>query len=154
MPLQALAHIFVQYGFLGLFLSSFVSSLFFFPAFTYIIISIFIALKFNPYLVLVAVTSGAILAQFVNYYFGFFGSKKLIKRENEIKKVRVWLDRWGDLSIFIINLVPILPADFVSVFVGFLRMDFKTFLISMSLGKFFQFTLVIFGFELLAKFLF
>jgi membrane protein YqaA with SNARE-associated domain len=151
MVLQAILSLFMKYGLLGLFLSSFISSLFFIPAYVSFLIPLYIAIKINPYLLLIVITTGSILGQILNYYFGFFGSKHLIKYEKEIKNATKWLNKWGEISLFIINLVPILPADFVSVLVGFLRMDKKVFLISMGLGRLFQYALIIFGVEIIAK---
>jgi len=151
--LHEILSFFIQYGVLGLFLSSFASSLFFFPAYASFLIPIYLTLKFNPYSLLLVLTAGSILGQIFNYYFGKFGSKHLIKHEKEIKKAESWLNKWGVLSIFVVNLVPFFPADFVSVLVGFLRMDLKTFIISTSVGKVIQFALLIFGIGFLVKFI-
>jgi membrane protein YqaA with SNARE-associated domain len=153
MVLETLFHLFVQYGLGGLFFSSFISSLFFIPAYASFLIPLYTTLKFNPYVILLVITTGSILGQAFNYYFGLFGSKHLIKYEKEIKKATTWLNRWGELSIFVVNFVPIFPADFVSVLVGFLRMDVRIFAISMSLGRLFQYALLIFGVHVLLKFL-
>jgi membrane protein YqaA with SNARE-associated domain len=145
--------LFMQYGLLGLFVSSFISSLFFIPAYATFLIPLYIALKFNPYSILFFLTIGSVLGQIFNYYFGLFGSKYLVKYKSDIKNATKWLNKWGEISIFVINFIPMFPADFISVLVGFLRMDVRIFSISMFLGKLFQFALLIFGIQLLIRFL-
>lgn len=150
---ESIVGLFLKYGLFGMLFSSIISSLFFFPAFSSFLIPLYLALKFNPYLLLIVITGGAIIGQLFNYYFGVFSSEHLIKHEKDIRKAEQWLNKWGDLSVFIVNLIPFIPADFVSVLVGFLRMDSKPFIISMGLGKLFQYALLIFGIELLTRFL-
>lgn len=153
MALQLILNLFIKYGLIGLLVSSFISSLFFIPGYASFLIPFYVALKFNPYLLLAVLTIGSIMGETCNYYFGLFGSKHLIKYEKEIKKATKWLNNWGEISLFVVNLVPVLPSDFISVFVGFLRMDIKIFVVSVGLGKLFQFALLIFGVQLLARFL-
>ena len=150
---EFIINLFLKYGLIGLFLSSIVSSLFFFPGFSSFLIPIYLTLRFNPYFLLIVMTAGAIIGQMFNYYFGLFGSGKLIKQEKEIRKAEKWLNKWGDLSVFIVNAIPFFPSDFISVLVGFLRMNIKIFIISMTLGRFFQYALFIFGLRLLVNFL-
>lgn len=153
MVFEVVAGMLIKYGAAGLFLSSFLSALFFIPGFANFLIPFYLAVKFNPYLILFFITTGTIVGESVNYYFGLFGSKHLIKQKKEIRKAEKWLNKWGELSIFIVSAIPFFPSDFVSVLVGFLRMDFKLFVVSIGLGKLFQFSLLIFGIGLLVRFL-
>ena len=153
MVLQAIFALFIKYGFVGLFFSSLVSSLFFIPGYSTLLIPLYIALKFNPYLLLIILTAGSTIGQTIDYYIGFYSSERLLKYKKEIKNATKWLNKWGDISLFIINLIPISPADFISVLVGFLRMNVKSFVISVALGKFFQYALLIFGVQMLVRFL-
>lgn len=152
MILDILTSIMIKYGLFGLFTQSFLSSLVFIPAFTELIIPVYLGLKFSPFLVLLAVSLGSILGGLVDYYMGFFGSKILFKKRKEIKVAKEWLNKWGDLSVFLASFLPI-PFDFVAITVGFLRMDIKAFSIAMSIGKTLKYAAFVFGVEFLLKFL-
>jgi len=144
--LETVIALFIKYGLVGLLFSSFISSLFFFPAYSTFLIPVYIKLHFNPWYILAVLTIGTVAGELVNYYIGYTGSKYIYRKE--IKKAEEWLNKWGEMSVFLINLIPVLPADFVNLFVGFLRMDFKMFVVGMSLAKLIQFALLIFGTEL------
>jgi len=150
MVFDVIIAIFVKYGLFGLFFSSFVSSLFFVPAYASFLIPFYLGLHFNPWYILIVIWIGAIVGEVVNYYLGYVGSKYVFHKE--VKKAEKWLNKWGDMSIFIVNLIPIFPADIVNLLVGFFRMNFKIYLISMSLAKLVQYSLLIFGIEILFKF--
>jgi membrane protein YqaA with SNARE-associated domain len=151
MVLAAIASALTKYGILGLTFSSFLSSLVFIPGYASFLIPIFVGLHANPWLMLAGITIGAIAGECVNYYLGLVGSKYILHLK--LKKAKKWLSRWGEMSVFVINLVPLFPADVVNTLIGFLKMDFRTYLISMSLGKVIQYSLLIFGAELLFKFI-
>ena len=150
MVFEYVISLFIKFGLVGLLFSSFVSSLVFFPAYAELLIPIYVKLHFNPYLIFIIITVGAVAGEVVNYYLGLVGSKYIYHKE--IKKAEKWLNKWGEMSIFIVNLIPVFPADFVNVLVGFLRMDFKMYLIGMTAGKAVQYALLIFGLEILFKY--
>ena len=150
MAFETLIAIFVKYGIAGLLFSSFASSLVFIPGYASFLIPFYIRMHFNPWQILFVITIGAVAGESVNYYLGYIGSKYVFHKE--IKKAEKWLNRWGEMSVFIVNLIPIFPADFVNVLVGFMRMDFKKYLIGMGLGKLIQYSLLIFGIEMLFKY--
>jgi len=141
----------LKFGLVGLFISSFVSSLFFFPAYAPFLIPIYLKLDFNPWHILIIITIGAVAGEIANYYLGYIGSKYFYHKE--LKKAEKWLYRWGGMSIFVINLIPMFPSDIVDALVGFLRMDFKIFFIGMTAAKILQYALLIFGTEIFFKFI-
>jgi len=126
-----------RHGISGLFLGSFIGSLVFFPAPLEIVTVLAVTLGYDPFKVTVSMTLGSLLGALVNYYMGYFGSKVMIK-EKEIKKVKGWIDRWGDPMVFVTSLLPF-PFDIVAVTVGILRMNVKDFVIAAFLGKFLKF---------------
>jgi membrane protein YqaA with SNARE-associated domain len=150
---ETLMQLFLQYGLIGLGLQSFLSSLIFFPGYAELLIPVYIGLKLSPYQILLVVSVGSILGGVVNYYLGFLGARVILKKKKEIKKAKVWLDKWGDLSVFVTSFLPGIPFDIVAVLVGFLKMDFKSFFISMSLGKIIKYVLIIFGIEVFSNIL-
>ncbi|MFH0711146.1 MAG: VTT domain-containing protein [Candidatus Aenigmatarchaeota archaeon] len=150
MVLEAIIAIFIKYGLAGLLFSSFISSLVFIPGYASFLIPVYVKLNFNPWLILFVITAGAIVGETINYYLGYFGSKYVLHKE--IKKAERWLNKWGEMSVFIVNLIPIFPADFVNILVGFLRMDVKMYVIGMSLGKLIQYSVLIFGAEIFFRY--
>jgi len=150
MILGAIAAALTKYGILGLTFSSFLSSLVFIPGYASFLIPLFVGLDANPWLMLAGISIGAIAGEVVNYYLGLIGSKYILHLK--LKKAKKWLCTWGDMSIFVVNMIPVFPADVVNILVGFLKMDFRAYMISMSLGKIIQYSLLIFGTELLFKF--
>ena len=151
MVFEAIIAIFLKLGLIGLLFSSFVSSLVFVPAYASFLIPVFLKLHFDPWHIFIMITVGAVAGEIVNYYLGYIGSKYVFHKE--IKKAEKWLNKWGEMSVFVVNLIPIFPADFVNLLVGFLRMDFKMYMIGMSLGKVIQYALLIFGFEIFFKYI-
>jgi membrane protein YqaA with SNARE-associated domain len=150
MILDVFFALFLKLGLFGLLFSSFISSLVVFPAYASFLIPIYVRLHFNLLQIFLVLTVGAVAGEVVNYYLGYIGAKYVF--HSEIKKAEKWLNRWGEMSIFIVNLIPVFPADFVNLFVGFFRMDFKTYLIGMTLGKAIQYALLIYGIEILFKY--
>jgi len=150
MVLQAILAIFIKYGLTGLFLSSFLSSLVFIPAYSSFLIPLYVGLHFSPWQILIAISIGAVGGELVNYYLGFVGSKYV--KKDDVKKAEKWLTKWGEMSVFIVNLIPAFPADVVNALVGFFHMDLKTFVIGMSVAKVIQYALLIFGSEILFNF--
>jgi len=151
MVFEAIIAIFVKYGLFGLFMSSFASSLVFLPAYASFLIPLYVGLHFDPWQILVVLLVGAVLGEIVNYYLGYVGSKYVLHQH--IRKAEKWVNKWGLMSIFIVNAIPIFPADVVNTLVGFFRMDMKMYVIWMSLGKLLQYTLLIFGIEFFFKYM-
>lgn len=132
----------IKYGLIGLIISSFLSSLVFIPGYSSFLIPLFIKARFNPWFILFALSVGAVAGEILNYYLGFIGSKYIYHQK--IKDAEKWLNKWGEYAVFIVNLIPFFPADFVNVLVGFLRMDVKRFVIGVTAGKVIQYIILIF----------
>ena len=140
----------LAYGLIGLLTGSYLMSVVFFPGLVEALIPIFIGLGFNPVLVFLLASAGSVAGGATNYDLGAVGHR-IINRigisEKKVKEAESWLARWGNYSILILSFLPGFPFDLVAVFVGFLRMDFRTFFIWMSLGKLLKFGIVTFGVE-------
>jgi len=144
MVFESILAIFMQYGLVGIFLSSFASSLIFFFGIVDALIPIYISIGFDPVSVFILVSIGSVLGGLINYLIGISSSKILVSQQKRAMKLaKGWLNRWGNFSIFITAFVPGFPFDFVAVFVGFIKMDFKLFFISMVLGKLIKYALII-----------
>jgi len=126
-----------SYGIFGLFIASFLTSLIFFPGMVEFSLPILISLKFDPFLLFLSILLGSVLGGICNYYFGYAGYLFLIKKEGkEVRKVKKWLNKWGSFAIFAFSANPLpFPYDVLCVLAGIFKMDFKIFLIAMTLGK-------------------
>jgi membrane protein YqaA with SNARE-associated domain len=151
MAFEAIIALFFHFGLVGLLVSSFLSALVFVPGYSSFLIPIFIKLRFNPWIILAVLSAGAIAGEFVNYYLGVVGSKYVYHKK--IKDAEKWLNRWGEYAIFIVNLIPFFPADFLNVLVGFLKMDRNKFLLGMALGKILQYFFLIFSIRFVFSYL-
>jgi membrane protein YqaA with SNARE-associated domain len=158
MVAQNLVTLFFSYGLIGLFLSSLFSALFFIPGFSDLLIPVYVGLKFNPFLIFIFVTAGGVLGGAFNYYVGFLGARYIKVKISHKKYVQNFLKKWGDFSVLIMSVLPPpFPFDLVTVVLGFLKMDFKTFIISTTIGKSIKHALFIlisiYGIEALLKIL-
>jgi membrane protein YqaA with SNARE-associated domain len=151
MVFETIIALFLRFGLVGLLASSFISALVFFPGYSSFLIPIFIKLEFNPWTILAVLSAGAIAGEFFNYYLGVVGSKYVYHKK--IKEAEKWLNKWGEYTVFIMNLIPFFPADFLNVLVGFLKMDRNKFLLGMSLGKILQYSLLIFSIRFVFSYL-
>jgi membrane protein YqaA with SNARE-associated domain len=148
MVLDSVLVVLTQYGLVGLFVASFLQSLVFFPGLVEAVIPVFLALKYNPYLVFAAASAGSIIGGFINYLMGFYGSRFVMKSYQKIMKTaEKWLNRWGPFSIFVSSFIPGFPFDIVAVGVGILKMNFRYFFVSMALGKLVKTAMIVFGFQ-------
>jgi len=157
MVFEKIVTLFFSHGLIGLFLSSFLSSLFFIPAFVELLIPVYVGLDFNPILIFVFLTAGAVLGSCINYYMGFWGSKYINIKAAHKKSVKDFLAKWGDFSVLVMSLLPPpFPFDIATVIFGFLKMNFRTFIISTIIGRSIKHALFIFisiyGIEALLKF--
>jgi len=121
------------------------------PGYTEWILPLYLGMKFDPFHVFIAATIGSTLGGFFNYGLGYIGSKFVGKRDKIITQSKKWLDKWGDLSVFVTSLIPGIPFDIVAIAVGFLRMNIKIFSISMCLGKVLKHAILIFGINFLIE---
>ena len=152
MVFESIIALFQAYGLFGLFITSIISSLFFFPGLSPLLIP-FYSLQFPSWQIFIAITSGSIIGGFINYYIGFFGYEifyvRKIKKSHDwqrrMKSAKNWSNKWGKFSVLIANAIPFFPADFLNLFVGFFRQDIKLFLLGMSIGKAIQFAILVFA---------
>ena len=142
-----------QWGYIGVFLISLVSSasLFFFPV-PYQAVIFAAAAILNPFLVAVFATIGSTIGDSSAYLIGLGGKEILEKKfESQINKTRKKFERFGVFVwIFIASLLP-LPIDIVSIICGVIKYDYKKYVIALTAGKFIKHLVVAYvGAELFA----
>lgn len=142
-----------QYGLLGLFLSTFASSTIL-PLPSELIVATFIALHYNPWLILFIASLGNTLGSLTTYALGYFGLVKLLEKFSHFDSSRVRYFRQkssqygGFLAFF--SFLPIF-GDLFTLALGLARYNIYKAIFLITLGKTFRYAIIIFGVEEISK---
>jgi len=134
--LQWFITLLMSYGYVGVFMISFLGNLLVFVPIPYLFL-IFLMGSFplNPLLVGVVGGFGATIGKTVIYLIGAAGRKFLSsERRNKLDYAKPLLGKYGALAIFFFALSP-LPDDIIYVPMGIMRYNLISFFISCLLGK-------------------
>jgi len=128
---------FVEFGYLGLFLASFLAATIL-PLGSEVVIVSLLLNDFNPSLVVSVATVGNVLGSLVNYAIGVFGSAYLIHRflkisDERFNKAKQRFEKWGAASL-LLAWMPII-GDPITVMAGVLRINIWQFLALVTIGK-------------------
>ena len=135
-------NIFIKFGYIGIFLISFIGSLFiFFPA-PYFFPVALLSLVSNPWLVALSSATGATIAKFLIFRASFLGRKVINKKINKrIKPLDNLLSKYGGLMAFVAAATPI-PDDLIYIPLGVLKYNPVKFLVLTFIGKFLIISLI------------
>ncbi len=124
------------YGYVGVFLATFLSSTtIIFPA-PGMVVVIFAAAMFNPAWVAIVACLGGSLGEFTAYLVGYGGRIAIGQEYSErYKRAEDWMRRYGSVTIFVFALVPFLVFDLVGIAAGTLRFPFWKFLLAALAGR-------------------
>jgi membrane protein YqaA with SNARE-associated domain len=123
-----------NFGYLGAFLISLVSSLTIIlpvPGF-YLLIPL--AAIFNPVLVAVAASTGGIVGELAGYAAGRSG-RHILANNKQYKRAESWMKRWGVWAIMFFAFVPLVPFDVAGLVSGALRYPVWKFMLAGWVGK-------------------
>lgn len=126
-----------NFGFLGLFLGSFLAATVLPFSSDIIMIGALIA-GMNPLLVLIWATSGNWLGGLTSYWIGHLGKWQWIEKwfgitEEKLLKQKHWIDKYGSLIAFF-SWFPF-AGDILAVGLGFYRVNFTKSALFMFIGK-------------------
>jgi membrane protein YqaA with SNARE-associated domain len=127
----------MQYGYLGIFLISFIgtASIVIPIPYTIIIFSTGSLRILDPILVAISGAAGSALGEFFGYFLGYYGraivSEERQKKMNYILRV---FSRYGAVAIFIFALTP-LPDDLLFIPLGIMRYSFLKAFVPCLFGK-------------------
>lgn len=145
--LEILMELVVDYGLVGLFLSSFLSSTIFFPFAVELFIPFFTFYLKSSYLVVVAVTIGSSLGTCVNYGLGFLGAEIVMGKvsKEKMERARELTNKYGWPGLLFIIALPLpgIPVDPITIFPGIARMNFHEFMAVIFLGKFIKYSIFV-----------
>jgi len=128
---------FAPWGLSGLFILSFIESIFF-PVPPDILI-IVLTLE-NPSLFLIiglVATIGSILGGIGGYYIGYFGKKSVLEKmfsKKKIDRVHRLFDKYGAWAVFISGMTP-LPYKIFTIGSGVFYINFRKFVIASAAGR-------------------
>ncbi|MEM5878557.1 MAG: VTT domain-containing protein [Candidatus Aenigmatarchaeota archaeon] len=124
-----------QLGYIGLAITSMLSSALFIP-FPLPIVVFTMGANMNPILVALIAALFSTIGSSVKYLIGLGGKEILEKKyEKEISKVREAFEKYKFFWwLFAVGLTPF-PDDPVSIFCGIVKYDFKKYFLSMFLGR-------------------
>jgi len=124
-----------QFGYLGVFIISFIGSVSVVFPVPYTIVIYLLGAVLDPFLVAVSGGLGSALGEFSGYALGYYG-RTVVSEERRRKMdymVKVF-DRYGPVSIFLFALTP-LPDDLLFIPLGVMRYPFWKAFIPALFGK-------------------
>ena len=135
-----LLNVFLEYGYLGLFLSSFIGSTIFVPFTVEVFMAALLGAGLNAIYLIFIASLGSTLGSCLNYFLGWLGikyyRKKVKKAEKENSRLEEIVNRYGVLGLFVILALPLpLPVDIFTLAAGISRMNFKYFVVAVFFGK-------------------
>jgi len=127
---------FAEYGYLGVFLVTLVSSLSVLLPLPGTFVVLTAADIWNPALVALVAGIGGALGEISAYILGYGGRAFIAPEKAErYKQAEAWMRRRGGFAIFLFALIPFLIFDFVGIAAGVFRYPLKKFLFFTLLGR-------------------
>lgn len=122
------------FGYPGIFLVSILSNATLILPIPGVLFTTAMGAVFNPFWIAIAAGSGAALGEITGYLAGFSGQAVV---ENKIwyERLTRWLKRYGDITIFLLAVVPNPVFDIAGITAGMLRMPLWRYLLWSWLGK-------------------
>lgn len=125
----------LNFGYLGAFLISLISSLSIFIPIPYAIVIYALGSSLNPLLIAVASGFGSAIGEISGYILGYYGrtvmSKELQRKMNFMVKL---FNHYGPIAVFFFALTP-LPDDILFIPLGIMRYNFVKAFIPCFFGK-------------------
>jgi len=128
---------FFQFGYLGLFLVSFLSATLL-PLASEVFVLAMPPLGYDRWLIIVVATAGSFLGSLVNYYVGHKGGDFVLSRYIQMKpqtlaRAQQFYQRWGPIALFF-SWVPFI-GDPLTAVAGTLKLDIRIFTFWVIFGK-------------------
>ncbi|NNC95197.1 MAG: DedA family protein [Chitinophagales bacterium] len=135
---------YAAYGYLGLFLSSFLSATVL-PLASEAVFGVLILNGFDPVLCTTVATFGNFLGGTTSYFIGRAGNWKWIEKymgvnEKRVIKSKIYLDKYGAYSA-LLSWVPIL-GDILILMLGFFKVKILPVFVYMFVGKLFRYSVI------------
>lgn len=122
------------YGYPGIFLVSLLSSATVLIPVPGVIVTSAMGAIFNPFWVAVVAGLGAGIGEISGYLAGFSG-QAVIERVKWHEKLEKWIQKYGDLTILVLAIIPNPIFDMAGMTAGALKMPVGKFLVWCCIGK-------------------
>ena len=134
----------VNYGYLGLFLTSFLAATIL-PFSSEVVLGYLLLNGYNPGLVVTIATLGNVLGSCTNYAIGYWGSVLLVRKvlkisQDEFNKAKRRYNKYGVFSL-LFAWVPVF-GDPLTVVAGGLKINILVFIILVTIGKLVRYVIV------------
>ena len=149
--MDALIALLISYGYWGMFLTAFVAGSFF-PFSSEAVMAGLLAAGLDPWGLIIYGTAGNVLGGMFNYSVGRMGRLEWIEKYLHVKQrdldraTRFMAGRGAWMGFF--AFVPILGSA-ITIVLGLMRANLPISLISITLGKFLRYVLLVYGTNLL-----
>jgi membrane protein YqaA with SNARE-associated domain len=105
----------------------------------------------DPWILVASASMGNIIGSIINYFIGRYVSGLAGRRwfpvtEAQMERASIRFNRYG-VWILLMSWLPA-AGDVITIVAGFLRTDFKLFLVLISIGKFFRYFAIAVGLDL------
>ena len=95
------------------------------------------ATTWNPALVALVASVGALIGELTGYYTGYLGKKVGIPQDTGwYRRVEGWMQRYGVWALVVLSFQPFIPFDLGGIVAGASRMPVHRFLIALWVGRF------------------
>jgi membrane protein YqaA with SNARE-associated domain len=133
--LEAWLQQFTQFGYLGIFIISFIGSVSVIFPIPYTLVIFGLGSVLDPVFVAISGGVGAALGEFAGYALGYYGTSRISeKRRRKMNFMVKVFDKYGPVAIFIFALTP-LPDDLLFIPLGIMRYSFVKAFIPAIIGK-------------------
>ncbi len=93
------------------------------------------AALFSPFLVFLVSTAGGISGSAVNYFIGLKGLHRFVEKDKKFeKKAEEKFEKWGPAILVVAPWIPFF-GDPLTIVAGSLKMPFKRFFITVTVGR-------------------
>lgn len=123
------------YGYPGIFIISIIANATIIIPLPGILITTAMGAVFNPLGVALAAGAGSTVGELTGYLAGF-GGQVIVEKRDWYGRVMKWMKKYGDITIFILSLIPNPLFDLAGMAAGTLKMPVWRFLLACFLGKF------------------
>lgn len=138
---------FVEYGYLGLFVASFLAATIL-PFGSEFVFVALIAAGLDPWLCVIIASVGNWMGGMTNYYLGKLGKIEWIEKYLKVKKEKIekmqhWLDGKGAGMAFF-SFLPVV-GDIIAIALGYMRANVYIVNVTMFSGKLLRYVLIMYG---------
>lgn len=148
--MEALIDFFIQWGYWGLFLGSFLAgSIIPLSSEALLVVCVAPPLYLSPWLCFVAALTGNVLGGITCYWIGHLGNLQWIEKYAHVKKSQLmkaerWVQNGWGAWMSLLSFVPFI-GDALLVALGYLRSNFPIAVVGMSIGKALRYASIIWG---------